>query len=382
MNKFTMVIGACALLGSSVILDAQEAPLGSVTDKGRKEKKALEEFQGKVDGKIVWSTSRANSKHDIWIMNADGTEQKPLTNSSNNVDWFSRFSPEGSRVLFTRSKLGWVNEMDAEMYDKWDLWIVDVDGQNEKKVVENAAWGCWRPSGDSIVFARGPKVFIHSLADGGEVEIFDAEKEFDKDKVYSQQPMLSPSGKFLAITIRGTERQTGIFNRETNEWNTTGPGCQINWFPDEKRVLRMNEGQGNGGTEVLAIPIDEQGKPTIRIRGLTVPKEARFMDIPGRRSHEYFPQLDDDGQWMVWCATQYGHEHDMVDYEVYIWDINTDKKKDLVRLTFHSGNDRWPDIHVGPVSAPAEDAKSEEASSMDDGAEEMAETAEEDTEEK
>jgi hypothetical protein len=44
-----------------------------------------------------------------------------------------------------------------------------------------------------------------------------------------------------------------------------------------------------------------------------------------------------------------GHEHDLADYEVYIWDINTDKEKGPVRITFHTGNDRWPDIHIGNV---------------------------------
>jgi len=43
------------------------------------------------------------------------------------------------------------------------------------------------------------------------------------------------------------------------------------------------------------------------------------------------------------------HEHDLADYEVYIWDINTDKEKGPVRITFHTGNDRWPDIHIGNV---------------------------------
>jgi len=32
---------------------------------------------------------------------------------------------------------------------------------------------------------------------------------------------------------------------------------------------------------------------------------------------------------MVWCATQIGHEHDIADYEVYIWNVTTDQKKDF-----------------------------------------------------
>jgi hypothetical protein len=48
---------------------------------------------------------------------------------------------------------------------------------------------------------------------------------------------------------------------------------------------------------------------------------------------------------MVWCATQYGHEHDLYDYEVYLWKIGIDPKN-AVRLTFHTANDRWPDIYM------------------------------------
>ncbi len=121
----------------------------------------------------------------------------------------------------------------------------------------------------------------------------------------------------------------------------------MEWFPDGKRVLRMNEGQGNGGTEVLAIRLDDEGKPLDKISGIAIPKSIRFMDLPGRRSHEYFPRLDPGGSWLVWCATQHGHEHDIADYEVYLWKLDSDRKNGPVRLTFHSGNDRWPDIFLG-----------------------------------
>ncbi|HEX2955539.1 MAG TPA: hypothetical protein VHO70_01835 [Chitinispirillaceae bacterium] len=332
------------ILSSVCILSAQEAPIGSAVQPDGKEKKSLEAFANKVKGKIVWASSRSNSKHDIWIMNADGTDQKQLT-KSDHVDWFSRFSPDGKKVLFVRSKAGWERESEADVFDKWDLFTIGVDGTGEQKVADNACWGTWRPGGDSIVFARGPKVFIKDLNSGNEVEIFDAAVSIKKG-TYSQEPNLSPDGKMIAITLRGSSRETGVWNTETKVWYKTGAGCQSDWFPDGKKILRMNEGQGNGGTEVLAFNIDTNGKPVDSFMGLTIPKHMRFMDIPGRRSHEYFPKIDRTGKWLVWCATQIGHEHDMVDYEVYIWDITTDKTKDFVRLTFHSGNDRWPDIFI------------------------------------
>ena len=81
-------------------------------------------------------------------------------------------------------------------------------------------------------------------------------------------------------------------------------------------------------------------------------EEMRFVDIPSRISHEYFPQMSIDAKWLVWAATQRGHDHDIADYEIHIWEIGTDPEN-CTRLTFHSGNDRWPDIFI-PGAAKAQ----------------------------
>jgi dipeptidyl aminopeptidase/acylaminoacyl peptidase len=324
------------------ILSAQEAPIGVPVKPDRKDKKKLEEFQDRINGKIVWSTSRSSSKHDIWIMNADGTEKKQLTDSPNNVDWFSRFSPDGKTVLFVRSKNGWVSEKDAKYFRKWDLWTISLEDQKEKKIVENACWGTWRPDGKDIVFARGSKVFTMNIETKEETMILDGNKAF-KEGTIVQQPQMSPNGKYLAATLRGTSRETGIYDLENETWTTTGKGCQVNWLPSGDKVVRMNP-TGHGGTaapsEVLLIPV-ENGKPTVNVRKI---RKMRMMDLPERRrSHEYFPQFDSSGKWMVWCATSEGHDHDLYDYEVYIWEKGTGQDE-AVRLTFHTANDRWPDI--------------------------------------
>ena len=91
-----------------------------------------------------------------------------------------------------------------------------------------------------------------------------------------------------------------------------------------------------------------------------------MIDIPGRRSHEYFPQLSADGKWLVWAATQRGHDHDIADYEIYLWEVGTGAET-AVRLTFHSGNDRWPDIFLGTAApAPASSAPAPAADAADE----------------
>jgi hypothetical protein len=210
-----------------------------------------------------------------------------------------------------------VPENDAEYYDKWDLWEIGVDGSNEKLVVENACWGTFLPSGKEIVFARGEKVFQKNVETGEEKCIFDGNESMKKGTIV-QQPELSPDGKYLAATLRGSSRETGIWNLEKKEWNTTGGGCQMDWFPSGTEIYRVNS-TGNGGTaapsEIFAMKIAD-GKPVEKVTKI---KEFKMMDLPGRRSHEYFPKFDQKGIWMVWAATDKGHDHDLYDYELYLF---------------------------------------------------------------
>ena len=269
-----------ALLAFSVFSFAAEAPTGAPVAPTSDEAAALASLKGKLAGKIVWSSSRSHSTHDLWLMNADGSDPKQLTNSQN-VDWFPRFSPDGKSVIFTRSKGGWTPENDANYPEKWDLWMVDVNGENERKVVENATWGTFRPDGKSIVFSRGANVYQKNLESGEETLVLDGKKAFGEDGVILQEPNMSPDGKYLAITLRGSMRETGVYDLQNKKWNKSGDGCQIDFSAD--------------------------------------------------------------GKWLVWGATAKGHDHDIYDYELYLWEIGTPAKT-AARLTFHTANDRWPDI--------------------------------------
>ena len=39
------------------------------------------------------------------------------------------------------------------------------------------------------------------------------------------------------------------------------------------------------------------------------------------------------------------HEHDVADYEIFLWKKGSDAGK-ATRLTFHTGNDNWPDVYI------------------------------------
>jgi WD40-like Beta Propeller Repeat len=260
------------------------------------------------------------------------------------IVWSS--SPDGSQILFVRSKKGWVSERDANAEGKWDLYTLPAEGGTPQKAVDDASWGTW-VDGQTILFVRGTKIFRQKLEVDGEPELLvDSQKEEVLDGALLQQPQMSSDGRFIAITLRGSKRETGIWDVKKQAWMRTGDGCQINWTPDGHQVYWVHP-TGNGGSRVFRQEM-ANGKPTKE-----VDDDAKtFIDLPGRRSHEYFPELSDDGSWLVWAATQRGHDHDIADYEVFLWQVGQPPEQ-AARLTFHSGNDRWPDIFVPGAAASA-----------------------------
>ena len=70
--------------------------------------------------------------------------------------------------------------------------------------------------------------------------------------------------------------------------------------------------------------------------------------------------MSPDGKWLVWGATDKGHDHDMFDYELYLWKIG-EPVETATRITYNSGNDRWPDIWFGKVPVSAAPASTTDA---------------------
>jgi hypothetical protein len=326
----TLLLAACSAMTGRPPLGSQDAPEA-------KELAAMKALGQKANGIVVWSSSRAGN-HDLFTMKTDGSDVKQIT-KGDTVDWFPRFAPDGSKILFCRSKKGWVSERDANNSDKWDIWTVNVDGSDPQRLVENGSWASW-VSGTEIVFVRGTKVLEKDLGSGAETVLLDSAGNADLDGSSLQQPELSRDGAYIAITLRGSKRETGIWDVAKKSWHTTGLGCQINWVPSQNTIYWVNP-TGNGGSEILHMPIADGKPPQPELDS----DQLVLMDLPGRRSHEYFPELSADGKWMVWGITQRGHDHDIADYEIYLWEVGTPQES-AVRLTYHSANDRWPDIFI------------------------------------
>ena len=195
--------GGCAALGGA-------APTGSEAKIDDEEAARIKAVSAKVKGRIVWSSSRLGN-HDLFAMDTDGSKLKQLT-KGDLVDWFPRYSPDGKQILFVRSKKGWVSERDANTDGKWDIFLMPGDGAASRpRRWRTPAGGPGCPTTRSSSCAA-PASTARSWAASEETLLVDSEQVPDLDGALLQQPQMSRDGKFIAITLRGSKRETGIWD--------------------------------------------------------------------------------------------------------------------------------------------------------------------------
>lgn len=109
------------------------------------------------DGKQIayrsWGIFNANGffQSDIWVMNADGTNQRNLTNhiaSDNDPDW----SPDGLQIAFYSDRdKAW----EFDTWDNRDVYVMNADGTNPINLTNHPAEDnrpSWSPDGTRITF--------------------------------------------------------------------------------------------------------------------------------------------------------------------------------------------------------------------------------------
>ena len=286
----------------------------------------VREALGGQKARVAWSSSRSGN-HEIYLMELPGGKLFQLTDHPH-VDYFPRFSPEGQRIVFARSREKWVSERKPE---PWDVYVLDLKSGKERRVAE---WGSnpqWVDQ-NRISFLRGGKeVFVLDLRTGREKKVFAAYDAPVKGRILQTPELCRENPDLLAITADGKADGSAVVNLKSGRLTRLGPGCEIAFLPGCKKVVWME----NGGRQ----------KTRIMVSGLAEPKMQTLLDLPGEFSHEYFPRASRDGRWLVFGASTGGHEHDIADYEIFLWRMGDPAQK-AMRLTGNKGNDRWPDIFL------------------------------------
>lgn len=100
------------------------------------------------DGRQIVFSSRRDNDFEIYLMNADGSGHRRLTDSPG-VDAHPSFSPDGQRIAFTSARDG-----------NYEIYTMKPDGSDVQRITRHAGrddFATWHPSGDRLLFVSQRK---------------------------------------------------------------------------------------------------------------------------------------------------------------------------------------------------------------------------------
>jgi Tol biopolymer transport system component len=117
--------------------------------------------------KIVFTSNRTGTSQ-VWLMNADGSNQRQLTFDSQPKDQVPDWSPNGSKIAYLADTHGI-----ADMGNSWgDIWVMNANGSHQHQITHDATdYGtAWSPDGTRIATLDFPTrtIYTHNARDGSD----------------------------------------------------------------------------------------------------------------------------------------------------------------------------------------------------------------------
>lgn len=200
-------------------------------------------------GEILFCShrDRTDGMDGIYVMHADGSNVRVLSNTPGATDWMPTLSPDGTKIAFGS------NRVDPEAFVGPDgtlmaIYLMNPDGSGQERVTNNKFSSyrpSWSPDGTRIVYAsyETGALFVMN-ADGS------AQKRLTAGQ--SGHPSWSPSGTVIAfsgqepvnsvseinvVNVDGSGRRQLTHDGQTNE--------KPSWSPDGTRIAFSSKRGGN-----------------------------------------------------------------------------------------------------------------------------------------
>ena len=189
--------------------------------------------------RIAYVSSTEGTNHQVWIMRADGSHQRPLIDEPAWEDTGPTFTADGRRVLYSRCG--------AYVPPFWTCKIVSVrlDGSGRRTIIG----GTWHPS-DPAISPDGTMLAYASDAGGYEARIWLADADGEHRHALGptfgvERVMWSPDGTHLVFTGYRTGSLYTIATDDTG-LAEIAPGVLFGaWSPDGTRIVStVDSGMG------------------------------------------------------------------------------------------------------------------------------------------
>src|ERR671921_849458 len=171
---------------------------------------------------------------DLWVMDADGTNQSNLTDTPDDLEYQPSWAPSGAQITFVR-------EMPGEIIsEQSDIFVMDANGQtpatNLTQTDANEREPDWSPDGTKIAFAgvRNQGWEIVTMDPNGQNEAILSGDSFDGE---DRGPDWSPHSTMV------------VFQKSDNSGGSGG---------DPWEIWAVNR-DGSGDTNLTNHPSDDMG---------------------------------------------------------------------------------------------------------------------------
>jgi Tol biopolymer transport system component len=187
---------------------------------------------------------------EIWAMNGDGSEPRPLTNNTT-PDLGAAWSPDGKTVAFYS-----INTLVGP-----HIFLIDAGGGDQTPLTEmRSRWPSWSASGKIAFDNGGPTfgdIFVINPDGSGLERLTNAPAE------RNIRPDWSPNGQKIAFTSRrdGND-EIYVMNADGTEptrlTNNTFSDIAPAWSPDGSKIAFQSDRDGN--TEIYIMNADGTGE--------------------------------------------------------------------------------------------------------------------------
>ncbi len=209
------------------------------------------------DGRLV-VTKVDNNKANLWTLEADGKNEKPLTNEDG-YNAQAAVSSDGRFVVYTSTRTKY-----------YSLWRIDADGKNpfQLTIPENAydSKPIVLADNKTVIFERRTSDFTKSTLMKVSIEGGEATPIFQQEAPLQMFPRLSNDGKFLAFTTMEFDKAGTRYNRALKIMNVNGNeigelkrkfdlslGYYYYFSPDSKNITYINQ---QGVENLYNLPLD------------------------------------------------------------------------------------------------------------------------------
>lgn len=237
------------------------------------------------DGKIVYASDSAGTE-DIWIMNADGTQQRQLT-TGNGVDSEPLVSPDGRTIIFTSNRSGASR-----------LWRMNIDGSNQTQISnENGGIAIsFSQDSQSIFYKEAVTGVIWKISTSGgqAVAVF--------DQRYGYDCVFSVDGTKFAYLEK--DKQTQRFVVKMLETSTAKLIAQYELMQGESRPYSVRFSPD--GNSIMYVAEGSNGQNTLWQQPINEPRPKQMLAIGPRSTKEV--ELSPDGSFVTFIRGQWEHD--------------------------------------------------------------------------